>query len=138
MNVAFFLTPKSEVVWVPESATVRQALERMESARYGAVPVLDGKGHYVGTLTEGDLLWALWRVNGVPQEAAEQLSLALVTRQMHLKPVSIDAHVEELLSLAITQNFVPVADSRGVFIGIVRRRRIIEHCAKLMRAEVPV
>ena len=26
MNIAFFLTPKADVVWIPERATIRQAL----------------------------------------------------------------------------------------------------------------
>ena len=49
MNVAFFLTPKSEVVWLLEHATMRQALERMERHGYTAVPLLDEEGRYVGT-----------------------------------------------------------------------------------------
>ncbi len=132
MNIALFLTPKSEVVWLPESITVRQAMERLEATRFAAVPVLDAHGHYASTLTEGDLLWALWRTSGPTREAAQHLSLGLVPRQVKYLAVSIDAQVEELLSLAVHQNFVPVVDSRGVFTGIVRRKRIIEHCARLM------
>lgn len=56
MNVAFFLTPKSETVWVRPNGTVADALERMRPHRYGAVPMLDDDGRYVGTLTEGDIL----------------------------------------------------------------------------------
>lgn len=131
---AFFLTPKSEVVWVSESATVRQALERLERHRFGAVPLLDDEGRSVGTLTEGDLLWALWHAGGATVDAAERLRLTDVARQVTNQPVNIDAEVEELLSRAIGQNFVPVIDSRGVFIGIVRRKRIIEHCVGLLNA----
>lgn len=130
MNVAFFLTPKSEVVWVSETATLRQAIERMEADRFAAIPVLDSHGHYAGTLTEGDLLWSLWHSN---RDAAEHVFIAQVARHAKYQSVSIDAEVEELLSLAIQQNFVPVSDSRGVFIGIVRRKSIIEHCSKLMQ-----
>lgn len=137
MNVAFFLTPKSDVVWVHESDTMRQALERMERHRYSAVPILDDHGRYVGTLTEGDLLWKLWHVEGPSQQTAERIHLAEVPRRVINQPVNIDAEVEELLSRAIEQNFVPVIDSRGVFIGIVRRRPIIEHCSRIMRASGP-
>ncbi len=34
MNIAFFLTPKNEVVYEKPSSTMRQALERMEYHRY--------------------------------------------------------------------------------------------------------
>ena len=59
MNIAFFLTPKNQVVYEKPSSTMRQALERMEYHRYAAVPLVNEKGTYVGTLTEGDLLWKL-------------------------------------------------------------------------------
>jgi CBS-domain-containing membrane protein len=137
MNVAFFLTPKSEVVWVHEGDTMRQALERMERHRYSAVPILDDHGRYVGTLTEGDLLWKLWHLEGPAKQAAERIHLAEVPRRVINQPVDIEAEVEELLSRAIEQNFVPVIDSRGVFIGIVRRRPIIEHCSRIMRGSGP-
>jgi len=59
MNIAFFLTPKKEVAFEKSTCTMRQALEKMEYHRYSAIPILDDKGRYVGTLTEGDLLWKL-------------------------------------------------------------------------------
>ncbi len=56
MNIAFFLTPKSEIVYETIDATMRQALEKMEHHRYTAIPLIDKKGKYVGAITEGDLL----------------------------------------------------------------------------------
>ena len=44
MNAAFFLTPKSEVVYLTEDMTLRQALEKMEYHRYQAVPIIDEEG----------------------------------------------------------------------------------------------
>jgi len=134
MNVAFFLTPKIEVAWVPVDASMRQALERMEHHRYTAVPLLDDKGRYVGTLTEGDLLWMMKRTAGLTFEGTEYVRLSEVPRRMVNHPVHIDAEVEQLLSLAADQNFVPVVDSREVFIGIVRRKAILAHCAGLLAA----
>ena len=57
MNILFFITPKSEVAYLYEDYSLRQALEKMEHYRYSAVPIINRKGQYVGTLTEGDLLW---------------------------------------------------------------------------------
>ena len=59
MNIAFFLTPKSEVAYEYTDATMRQVIERMEHHGYTAIPLIDKTGKYVGTLTEGDLLWTL-------------------------------------------------------------------------------
>ena len=125
MKIAFFLTPKADVAWVPTTCTVRQAIERMENHSYTAVPVLTPEGRYDSTLTEGDLLWFMKQHPEVRFWDTERVHLADVTRRMVLKPVDIDAEIEALLSLAIDQNFVPVVDGRGVFIGIVRRRSVL-------------
>lgn len=133
MNLAFFLTPKSEIVWVPMRATVRQALDRMERFRYSAVPVLDDDGLYVGTLTEGDILWRMRAMPDFAWGAAERLTLADVPRRLDVRPVGVTVEIEELLSRAVDQNFVPVVDSRGVFMGIVTRKSLIEYCAGRMK-----
>ena len=59
MNIAFFLTPKNEVVCESIESTMRQVIEKMEHHGYTAIPLIDKYGKYVGTLTEGDLLWKL-------------------------------------------------------------------------------
>jgi CBS domain-containing protein len=125
MKIAFFLTPKAEVAWVPSSCTMRQAIERMENHRYTAVPVLTPEGGYDSALTEGDILWFMKQHPEVRFWDTERVPLAEVTRRLVLRPVNIDAEIEELLSLAIDQNFVPVVDGRGAFIGIVRRRSVL-------------
>lgn len=130
MNIAFFLIPKSEVVYMPLNSTMRQALERMEYHRYTAVPIVDENGKYAGTITEGDLLWMMKNTPGLTFANTEKIRLAEVPRRMTVNPVLIEARMEDLLSLAVSQSFVPVVDDSGVFIGIVRRREIIEYYAK--------
>jgi CBS domain-containing protein len=130
MNVAFLLTPKHAVTCVPASATVQQALEHMEVHRHSAVPLLDGDGRYVGTLTEGDLLWHLKHADRPWREVAEATPVLAVERRMANHPVHIDAEMGTLVERAVTQSFVPIVDDRDVFVGIVRRERIIEDCAR--------
>ncbi len=43
MNIAFFLTPKSEVAYEYTDATMRQVIERMEHHGYTAIPLIDKK-----------------------------------------------------------------------------------------------
>ena len=64
MNILFFLTPKSEVAYIYAEESLRQALEKMEFHKYSAVPILTRQGRYVGTLTEGDLLWYIKKPAG--------------------------------------------------------------------------
>lgn len=128
MNVAFFLTPKQDVVWIPAKATMRQALERMEFHHYAAVPVLDEEGRFAGVLTEGDLLWMMKHNTRMTFADTEHVPIADVPRLGRpVHPVHIHAEMEELFALAATQNFVPVVDDSGTFIGIVRRSTIIDY-----------
>jgi len=133
MNIAFFLLPKQEVVYLSINGTMRQALEKMEYHRYTAIPLIDEEGKYAGTLTEGDLLWKLKRTPGLSLSDANSIPLKEIPRQMQNEPVRIDAQIEDLLALAANQNFVPVVDDHDVFIGIVRRSEIINYCIDLLK-----
>jgi predicted transcriptional regulator len=134
MNVSFFLLPKVGVVWVQVGSTVRDAFQRMEETGYTAIPVLDDQGSYTGTITEGDLLRHLMHsAPGASTITADRVLVADVPLRARITPVDIDADVEQLFDRAIGQNFVPVQDSRGVFIGIVTRRKILEYCAGMFK-----
>ncbi len=130
MNIAFFLLPKQEVVSVQHDATLRQTLERMEFHRYSAVPIINEAGGYVGTVTEGDLLWFMKNRPDLTFEGTNRVKLSDVPLRMNNRTVQIDANMDDLISLAKVQNFVPVVDDRNHFIGIVRRSEIIDYCQK--------
>jgi len=130
MNIAFFLVPKSEVVCLPHNSTMRQALEKMEYHRYTAVPLIDEHGKYAGTITEGDLLWKLKNTPGLTFAGTEHVMIKDVPLRMNNATVLVNTEMEGLISLAVVQNFVPVVDDSGIFIGIIRRREIIEYYAK--------
>lgn len=132
MNIAFLLTPKSEVIYLQPDCTMRQAMEKMEYHRYSAIPLVDEQGRYTGTITEGDLLWKMKNTPGLSFEGTENVWLDDIPKQVKNKPVLIDAQVKDLLSLALVQNFVPVVDDSETFIGIVRRREIIEYCLEIL------
>jgi len=132
MNVAFFPIPKKDIVYLKENATMRQALERMEYHTYSAVPLINEEGEYVGTITEGDLLWKLKNTPGLTFYNTEYIFLNEVEQHVQNSPVTIDAQMEDLISRAVVQNFVPVVDDQQIFIGIVRRREMIEYCSKLL------
>ena len=57
MNILFFLSPKQDLMYVYDDFTLRQTLEKWENNRYASIPVLNRRGEYVGTLTEGDILY---------------------------------------------------------------------------------
>ncbi|KGN01450.1 membrane protein [Clostridium novyi A str. 4570] len=127
MNVAFFLTPKKDVVYEKITSTMRQALERMEYHRYTAIPIIDEEGKYIGTITEGDMLWKLKNTPDLDFKNTNKVSLKDVPRNVKNSPVHIRSDIEDLISLAVNQNFVPVVDDNDVFIGIIKRSEIIQY-----------
>lgn len=127
MNILFFLTPKQDVAFLYDDFTLRQALEKMEYHRYSSIPMLNRKGEYVGTITEGDLLWAIKNQN-IRMEDAEDIPISCIPRKRDYRPVSISTLMDELVAAAMAQNFVPVLDDKKSFIGLVKRNAIIQYC----------
>lgn len=138
MNIAFFLLPKQDVICLTQDATLRQTLERMEYHRYTAVPIINDDGGYAGTVTEGDLLWYIKNHTDLTLEQTNKVKLADVPLRMNNKTVQIDANMDDLISLAKVQNFVPVVDDMNRFIGIVRRSEIIDYCQKIITEQYNV
>ena len=56
-----------------------------------------------------------------------RVPLSEVISRRKAQSVSINAMMDDLLKLALAQNFVPVVDDSGVFIGIVTRSTIIRY-----------
>ena len=132
MKVLFFLKPKQEVCVLHRGNTLRQGIEKLRQYGFTAVPVIDEEGKYCGTITEGDLL----RQVLVHEDRGEWEHILLrdVMGRETRRPVNIMADMDELLQLAMTQNFVSVVDDRGMFIGIVTRQDIMRYFAKAYRA----
>lgn len=130
MNILFFLTPKSEVAYVRQDDTLYQALEKMERHGYSAVPLLSVDGKYIGTLTDGDVLWGLKHRGFPDRRVMESISVMEVKRRYDNRPVSANENIEGLLEKVATQNFVPVVDDDKIFIGIVTRRDVIQHLTR--------
>ena len=99
----------------------------MEVHRYSSIPVIDREGRYVGTITEGDLLWYIKNDHSLNIRAAEHQLISDIHRHMDNKPIRIDTNMEDLLTTSMNQNFVPVIDDRDMFIGIVTRRSIMRY-----------
>lgn len=128
MNIAFFLTPKKDVAFEQLTNTMRQAIERMEFHRYSAIPILNDKGMYVGTLTEGDLLWKLKNTPGLDFENTSKVLISDIAMHMVNESIHIDTNIEDLIAASINQSFVPVVDDDNIFIGIIKRSAILNYC----------
>ena len=130
----FFADPKSDVAYVYSDNTLRQVLEKMEHHRYTAIPVINREGNYVATLTEGDLLWLIKNRYGLDFSAAEQVKAEDIPHHSNNQPLPISTDLNDIVQLALNQNFVPLVDDRGIFYRIITRKNIINYPAAVQRA----
>ena len=134
-NILFFLTPKAMCAFLHDDYTMRQALEKMEQAGYAALPILNPQGEYVGTLTEGDLLWAIKNMCSMDMRQTETQKIMSISRRKDNVPVRVTTSMHELIDRASTQNFVPVVDDKEAFIGIIKRSSIVQYCKQTLFPE---
>ena len=97
MNLLRFLTPKSQVAYLEDTASVRNGLEKLRHYGYTAIPVI----------------------------AREKRRVVDLRRKNWNPPVRVGEMMDQLLNRLMDQNFVPVVDDRGVFVGIVTRRSVL-------------
>ena len=100
MNILFFLKPKAEVAFVYDYHTLRQAMEIMEYHKYSSIPMINREGKYVGTITEGDLLWGIRKEYQMNFKEAENAPIASIPRRVDYKPVSVECKMEDLIDRA--------------------------------------
>ena len=129
MNILRFLIPKSQVAFIQNDCSVRQGLEKMRYHGYNALPVIDAEGRYVGMVKDGDFLWLIVDRGGSDLVALEDITLAKIIRQDN-PPVKNSAPMTELLERVKENNFVPVIDDRECFIGLIRRKDVIEYFSR--------
>ena len=127
MNILFFLTPKASCDYLYDDYTIRQAMEKMQKVGYSAIPIISRDGAYRGALTEGDLLWALKDLCQMDLRKTEEHSIMEIHHRRDNRPVPVSTEMSALLFAASDQNFVPVIDDKGAFIGLVTRRAIMQY-----------
>jgi len=127
MNILMLLKPKSEVEYLLDTCTVRQGLEKMRAHGYMAIPVITKDGLYAGSVSEGDFLWHLVERSGEIDSIrkCENYRIREIMKTDRNPAVTVDVDMETVLEQATHQNFIPVTDDRGYFIGIVTRQDII-------------
>lgn len=129
-SIISLLTPKKITAYLLDISTIRQALEKFDAHKFSVVPLVDLEGHYVGTLSEGDLLRFIKNQDNFNIRDAENI---LVKDIEHYRPyqfVKVDALISEVFALSLEQNFIPVVDDNDVYIGIIKRREVIQYLSE--------
>lgn len=125
-NVLFLLTPKNQVSCLLDNMNIRQALEKMRAHGYSAIPLITKEGAYIGTVSEGDLLYYIVQDEDIDMEDLEDVSILELPRKDDVPAVNVSADISKLAEQIINHNFVPVVDDRGVLMGIVTRKSVMQ------------
>lgn len=129
MNIFNLLTTKKDVCYLESNMTIADALSRLNENGYTAVPVIDEAGMYISTVTEGDFLRYIYDCyfNTAPLNGNVLTDMPI---RRDVRPVHVNAALNDLVESAKTQNFVPVVDDREIFIGIVTRKDLIVYACR--------
>ncbi len=129
-NIFEYLVPKNSTSYLNQETTVRQALEKFDYHKFSVVPIISNDGDYIGSISEGDLLRFIKNVHNFNLKEGEKFTLKDISLYRSYKPLTVDATIEEIMVLSLDQNFIPVLDDRHKYIGIIKRRTIIQYLMK--------
>ncbi len=125
MNTAMLLKPKSQVSYLYGDMSAGEGLRRFIKTGFTAVPVIDREGLYLGVVSERDFLYRILDDGSILSLENDSLTVADLASVTRFVSAQIDTDHRVLLEKIISQNFIPIVDSRGMFSGIVTRKDII-------------
>ncbi len=124
------LTPKALTFYLEKGMTVRQAMEKFDAHKFSVVPILSEEGDYITTVSEGDLLRFIKNDCSFDMARANSTGIMKIEHYRPYSAVSATVSFDELFFLMLSQNFVPVLDDRGKFIGIIKRSEVFKYLRK--------
>lgn len=135
-NHLFYLLPKSETVFLTNTDSFHQAYNMFIITNFTALPVINKKGQYVGTICEGDLLRVLSLSLTHPEIDLNSFEIRDIEFKINLEVARVNESYEHLVELAVNQNFIPLVDDQGIFIGILRRQELIKELINFLSNKV--
>ena len=126
MNIFKFFTPKTETFYLTERMTIRQALEKYDYHKFTVVPLISESGKYITTVSEGDILRYIKNNANFDIRQAESVPVIEIEKYRPYSACSINVSMDEIFRLALDQNFVPIVDDLNNYIGIVKRKSILQ------------
>lgn len=130
MNILAFLTPKEFTAYIEVNSTIRDFLEKHDYRRFTVVPIIDEDGHFVTTVSEGDILSYLRNNASFDLSITEAELIDNIGHYRPYKALDVNCSIKDIIELSLNQNFIPMIDDRGMYIGIIKRRDIIEYFSK--------
>lgn len=129
-NIIEYLTPKSETYYINNKTTIRQALEKFDFHKFSVVSVIDSEGKFISTISEGDILRVIKNDYNFDISLAIRKKIDNIPRYRPYEAIGINSSFDKVLKLSIDQNFIPIVDDRGIYMGIIKRSTILNEIYK--------
>ncbi len=133
MNVLSLLQPKCDITYLTEEDVLEDAIQVLKKSGYTAVPVLRRNGEYMGSISEGDFLWAIMKEG---ESILQRAKVKDIVRRGWNPATDVGVSMEQLLASSINQNFIPIVDDREYFVGIITRKDIIRSFSRMSGIEI--
>lgn len=119
------MIPASDVAIVHEDDSLVHAMLVLSSSGYQTIPVLDNENRVRGLISIACIATSSEELSIFDQEMLNKYKVSDVMNQM--VPILFDNYnLEDVLRLAINNNFVCVTHKNGYFLGIIPRKIILE------------
>ncbi len=137
MNILYCLTPKSEVDFIYDDASLNKAIQIFEKNNFFILPLINKKGRFIGTISTADILGCIKENFDLSIKASAEFPVRSVKRIKEYKAVNGGTtSMEEIVDVALDQNFIPVVDDDYNFIGIITRKTIMNWMYSKVQAAV--
>ena len=124
MNIISILKPKNTVTYVYDTSPLEEVLSVIRESGFATIPVIDKSGKYVGTISEGDMLWHIDK-NGL--EALKTSKASDIVNKTRNPAVKDMVNNKTLIDGLKSQNFLCMIDDRNCFIGIITRKEVLKY-----------
>jgi len=131
MNALRLMLSKEKVNYLKSDCPLEEAMALFIESGYSAVPVINEEGAYIGTVCDKDFL----RLYSSPsyRDKIVELKLEDIISSNWNTAINVYTDVDNVLLLSMNQNFLPVVDDEGLFIGIITRKAIIQFLSERNR-----
>ncbi len=124
MNIISILKPKNTVTYVYDTDSLEEVLSVIRKSGFATIPVIDKSGKYVGTISEGDMLWHIDSNGFDALKTTKAVDIVNKTRNPSVKDM---VNSKTLIDGLKSQNFLCMVDDRNCFIGIITRKDALKY-----------
>lgn len=134
MKAIDIYTPKKKVDFLYSDLPIEDAIKILEKRRYQMVPVVErGSFRYLYSISSGDILRKVINEKDIAKTLRDPISSCPINRLVLAAPAN--SELESIFDLAANQNFIPLVDEVGTFVGILTRKAFLYYFQGRLQGE---